>query len=189
MKYSFSSWTSRFVVIVFSRNEVRRIDCVRVEAERVLRTRGWPSCCRCSLSCNSLSLMSGSSQMSNGVSPFRVLALMLAPFCASISTTSRWPQQAAAWIGCHWSASTTSVETWWSSRNSTTDRYPLAEAERNNVTLLTRSLIRGREERSRTYVKGRGSCGIAELEITPGRLEDGEVWEHFPFRRRSRVVN
>ena len=35
---------------------------------------------------------------------------MFAPFCASISTTSRCPQQAAAWMGCHLSSSTTSVD-------------------------------------------------------------------------------
>ena len=122
MKYRFSFWTSRFVVFIFSLRDVLRMDWVRVEAERVLRTRGCPSCILCSLSSRSLSLMSGSSQMSKGVSPLRVRAFMFAPFCANNSTTSKWPQQAAAWRGCQRSSSTTSVDAWWSSRNSTTDK-------------------------------------------------------------------
>ena len=138
MKYNFSSCTSRLVVFILSRNEVLRIDCVRVDWDRVRLTRGWPNCIRCSLSSRSRSLMSGSSQMSKGVSPLRVLALTLAPFCANISTTSKWPQQAAAWRGCHKSSSTTSVEAWWSRRNSTTDKYPLADAICSGVAPLRR---------------------------------------------------
>ena len=43
MKYKFSFFTSLLVVFIFSLSEVRRMDCVLVEADRVLRTpRGCP---------------------------------------------------------------------------------------------------------------------------------------------------
>ena len=107
MKYIFSSCTSLFVVFIFSRKEVRRMDWVLVEADLDLFTRGWSKWSLCSFSSIKRCLISGSSHMSNGVSPFLVRALMFAPFWASNSTISKCPQQDAAWIGCHKSSSTT----------------------------------------------------------------------------------
>ena len=110
-----SSATSFLVVFILSLRLVLRIEWVLVLELRPLRTLGSARRNLCSASSTSLSLISGSSVMSKGVSPdlqryksakvhskklcsgtHLVTALMSAPFCARISTASRCPQQAAA---------------------------------------------------------------------------------------------
>ena len=75
-----SSVTSFLVVFILSRKEVRRMEWVRVEEDRPRFTRGSASLSLCSASSTNLSLMSGSSVMSKGVSPDLVSALISAPF-------------------------------------------------------------------------------------------------------------
>lgn len=118
-----SSVTSFLVVFILSLSDVLLMLWVLVLALLPLFLTLCSVCLSlCSASSTSLSLISGSSVISKGVSPLLVTALISAPFCDNISTASRWPQHAAAWRGCQRSTSWTSVLQWWSSKNSSTER-------------------------------------------------------------------
>uniref|UniRef100_A0A2M4DJ17 Secreted protein n=1 Tax=Anopheles darlingi TaxID=43151 RepID=A0A2M4DJ17_ANODA len=110
-----SSTASFLVVSPLSRSDVRLTDCALVlllcDRRTRLRCASANRLLSCSVfSCSIRSRISGSSQISEGVSSFLFLAFKSAPLCASISNTSMCPQQAAACTGVQRSLSTASVD-------------------------------------------------------------------------------